>query len=405
MNLPILSTGLGFDLLQDVRVLDLTNSVAGPFSTMLLGDLGASVIKIERPGVGDPTRSWGPPFLDGESLWFLSINRNKQSITLDYSSDRGSEILRRLVNESDIVVLNQPPGLAKQRGIDPKSLWAVREDLIYIAITGFGLTGERADWTCYDLIAEGYSGVMDLTGEADGSPQKIGAPAADMIAGQDAALAAVAALYSRQRTNKGRLIDVSLVNSMTRFLSCRIVPFMGSGDLPRRSGGTDSVIAIYQTFNTLDEPLTLALGSDSIWRRFWEAVGDNSMARAAAYPTNERRRAARETIVAKIQELLLTRRRDDWLDTFAQARVPAGPIYRLDEVVEDAELRRQRLIYGLDTGGQIVPQVGTGIAVDGTHNTPRLAPPRLGQHTDAVLTDLLRFSPDEIEELRRQRIV
>jgi crotonobetainyl-CoA:carnitine CoA-transferase CaiB-like acyl-CoA transferase len=193
-RLQTVTAGDGFDLLKDICVLDLTISVAGPVAGVLLAVLGARVIKIERPGAGDEARAWGPPFLENESLWFLSVNRNKESLTLDYTRPEGLAVLDRLVSKADVVLVNQPPQVARMRKVDPERLQALRPDLIYVSITGFGLTGQRRDWTCYDLIAEGYSGVMDLTGEIDGPPQKIGTPAADMLAGQDAAFAATAAL-------------------------------------------------------------------------------------------------------------------------------------------------------------------------------------------------------------------
>src|SRR5579862_6100439 len=214
MALPTLACGAGFDMLAGVRVLDLTSSVAGPFATLLLGDLGAEVIKIERPGSGDDSRAWGPPFLDGESLWFLSVNRNKQSVALDFAKPAGLAVLHALVAVADVVVVNQPPRVSAKLGVDAATLRRIKPDLIYVSITGFGLEGERADWTCYDLIAEGYSGVMDLTGEADGEPQKVGAPAADLLAGQDAALATLAALFARLRTGADRTVDIALVDSM-----------------------------------------------------------------------------------------------------------------------------------------------------------------------------------------------
>lgn len=404
-KLQTVEVGEGFDLLKDVRVLDLTNSVAGPAATLLLGDLGARVIKVERPGSGDEARSWGPPFLDDESLWFLSVNRNKESLTLDFSTPDGLAVLDRLVAMVDVVVVNQPPRTARRRGIGADRLRSLKQDLIYVSITGFGLTGPRSDWTCYDLIAEGYSGVMDLTGELDGPPQKIGTPAADMLAGQDAALATVAALYARRLTGEGRVIDISLVNSMTRFLSCRIVPFLGSGELARRSGGRDSVIAIYQTFDTRDEPMTLALGSDTIWQRFWDAAAGGIAPQFAHYDSNAKRREARDEIVAAIQEILLTRRRDEWLTIFAEARVPAGPIYRLDEVTEDRELKEQKLIYGLLNGSRLVPQVGTGFMLDGEPNVPRSAPPQLGEHTGDILRNMLGCTAAEIEQLKSAGII
>lgn len=396
--LPVRSLAQGFNLLEGVRVVDLTTSVAGPSATMLLADMGAEVLKIERPKGGDDTRAWGPPFLDSESLWFLSVNRNKKSIALDYSQPDGLDVLHRLVRLADVVVVNLPPRVARKLKVDAESLQSVRSDLIYVSITGFGLKGERADWTCYDLIAEGYSGIMDITGDAGGEPQKIGAPAADMLAGQDAAFAAASALFSRQRTGEGHVIDIALVDSMTRFLSCRIMPYLGSGEVPTRSGGKDSVIAIYQSFETADDPITLALGNDNLWRRFWESVGQPEVAEEPGLQTNADRRQQRQSIVARIEKILRGKPRDYWLTLFRSAGIPSGPINSVDQVVADEVLLDRGLFYKIVDGGRAVPQVSTGIHIDGISNSPRIVPPRLGEHTDTILKSLLGL--DEAERAR-----
>lgn len=391
--LPLVQTGRGYALLDGVRIIDLTTSIAGPSATMLLADMGAEVIKIERPAGGDDARAWGPPFLDGEALWFASVNRNKKSVALDYSNAEGLAMLYRLLATADVVVLNLPPRVARKLKVDELALRKVRRDIIYISITGFGVTGERADWTCYDLIAEGYSGIMDITGEAGGRPQKIGAPAADMLAGQDAAFAAVAALYDRQRSGNGHFVDIALVDSMTRFSSCRIVPYLGSGNVPSRSGGRDSVIAIYQAFATADEPITLGLGNDNLWRRFWEAVGQPEQVMREGLNSNAERRERRDEIVAQIAAILREKPRAYWLLLFNAARVPAGPINRVDQVVADETLHERGLFYRvMSEDGRMVPQVGTGIVIDGVPNVPRSAPPRLGEHTDQILSELAQSS-------------
>ena len=398
-DLPEVEPGPGFGQLAGTRVLDLSTSIAGPYAGMLLGDLGAEVVKVERPERGDDVRAWGPPFLDGESLWFLAVNRNKKSVFLNYASPPGAAVLRRLIGQADVLLVNQPRRVLEKLGLAPHALTQSFPRLVYIAVTGFGLAGERADWTCYDLIAEGWSGVMDLTGPADAEPQKIGAPAADMLAGQDAALAAVAALLERERTGRGRIIDVALVDSMTRFLACRIVPYLGSGEVPTRSGGKDSVIAIYQAFETADEPLSLALGNDGIWRRFWAAVGDPVFGDDPGFATNAMRRARRQEIVARIQAILRARPRDHWLEVLRAARVPAGPINRIDEVVADPELRRHGLFYNLRSDRGLVPLVGTGFQIDGHANVPRMPPPRLGEHTADVLEEWIGLDRQGLQEL------
>jgi len=283
-----------------------------------------------------------------------------------------------------VVVTNQPPLVQKKLGLDHAAFAAVRSNIIFVAITGFGLSGDRADLTCYDLIAEGYSGIMDITGETAGPPQKIGAPAADMLAGQDAAMATMAALFDRQRGGGGRVIDVSLLESMTRFLSCRISTYLGSGEMPMRSGGTDSVIAVYQSFETADLPMTVGLGSDGLWRRFWQAVGESEVAEIGHYATNAQRREHRGEIVRRIQAILRTRTRDDWLQRFANARVPAGPINTVGTVAADKALQHRGLFFSLADGEKLVPQIGLGIHIDGQTSRPRSAPPRLGQHQSEI---------------------
>jgi len=405
-RLPTLPTGAGFALLQGVRVLDLTTSIAGPYATMLLGDYGAEVIKVERPGVGDDARHWGPPFLDGESLWFLAVNRNKQSLALDYGRPEGHALLLELVGRADVVVLNQVPRLQAKLRTDYQTLKAARADLIHVSLTGFGLTGARADRPCYDLIAEGLSGVMDLTGEPESEPQKVGTPAADLLAGMDAALATVAALLDRQRTGRGHRIDVSLVESMTRFMTPRLVAYLGSGELPRRSGAKDSVLAIYQVFQTADEPLTLGIGNDAIWQRFCRALGQPAMAEDERFTTNAGRRAARAELVARIQAILVTCGRDHWLASFDQHGVPAGPIHRLDEVAADSDLLERGLFYSMaGPDGRQIPQVNTGVRIDGAANAPRHPSPALASHGPEVLRSVLGKSDEEIARLRAAGIV
>ncbi len=383
-----------FDLLEGVRVLDLTTSIAGPYATLLLADYGADVVKLERPGSGDDARAWGPPFLDGDSLWFLSVNRNKRSVAVDYTSPDGRVVFDDLVRAADVVVHNQVPRVQEKLGTDPERLQALNPGLVVAAVTGFGLTGERRDKPCYDLIAEGYSGVMDLTGEPDAPPQKVGTPAADLLAGHDLALAVSAALVRKARTGVGAVIDVSMVESMTRFMTPRLVSYLGSGEVPRRSGARDSVIAIYQVFETADEPMTLGLGNDAIWRRFWAALGEPDRGEAAEHATNADRRRDRAALVADIQARLQHRPRAEWLALFETHKVPAGPISRMDEVAADADLYDRGFLYALPRGTRRpAPQVGTGVQIDGRPNAPRSAPPDLDGDRQSVFADWLGHTP------------
>lgn len=393
-----------FSILEDVRVIDLTTSIAGPYATMLLSDFGAEVIKIERKG-GDDARYWGPPFLDGESLWFLSVNRNKRSLCLDYGSEEGRAILDALLDIADVVVINQTPDVQAKLGMQPAQLREGRDKLVVASITGFGLSGRRSSMPCYDLIAEGYSGIMDLTGPASAEPQKVGAPAADMLAGTDTAMGVLAALYRRRDTGKGGVVDVSLTESMIRFTSPRIIPYLGSGEVFRRTGGRDSVIAIYQTFQTADEPLTLSLGTDRIWQRFWALVERPDVGGDASLGSNAQRRERREEIVAHIQQIMLRKPRADWLALLAEAGVPAGPIYRVDEVTEDAHFHDRKLFFRIDRDGHALPQVGLGIHLDGKAPGYFCAPPRLGEHSHEVLRDCLGYSDQDVAALRERKLI
>lgn len=404
-NLPAPPAKLAPALLDGVTVLDLTTSIAGPYATMLLGDMGARVIKVERPGSGDDCRSWGPPWLDGEALWFMSVNRNKESVALDYSGREGRRVLHDMVRKCDVVIVNLVPRVQEKLGVDYETLSAMNPGLVYASLTGFGLTGERKDFPCYDLIAEGYSSVMDLTGEADSPPQKIGTPAADLVSGMDAAFAIVSALYAKAKTGRGRLIDVSMIDSMTRFMTPRIVPYLGSGEVPHRSGARDSVIAVYQAFDTQDKPLTLGLGNDAIWKRFWQAVGEPQKGEDARHASNAQRRTDRAQIVAEIEQILKTRPRDAWLALFRKANVPAGPVNSVDDLTRDPELLARGLFYTADSDGRRVPQVGFGIAVDGSSSTYRKPPPKLGEHNESVLRDWLGYDDAALARLREQRVI
>ena len=404
-HLPKVQASQGFSHFEGIQVLDLSTSVAGPYATQLLADFGATVLKIEKTGTGDDARQWGPPFLNGASLWFLSVNRNKHSMALDVSKPEGFEILLSLLETTDVLVLNMTPRVQEKLGLDYAKLQAKFPRLIHASLTGFGLSGSRSDHPCYDLIAEGYSGIMDLTGERENDPQKVGTPAADMLAGQDLAMAVMAAIHGRSRTGKGSSIDVSMLATMTRFTAPRVVAYLGSAEVPRRSGGKDSVIAIYQVFYTADAQLSLGLGNNAIWKRFWQTVGDPAFAEIPEYSDNAGRRIHRSDIVARIAEVLAKRPRDEWLALFAKNRIPAGPLNQVDEVTKDRDLLAQEFFYTSDSGYGPVPQVGLGITIDGQHHVHRKAPPTLGEDTTSVLRDRLKMSPEQIVKLQQTGIV
>ena len=404
-NLPLRAPGAGISLLGGVRVLDLTTSIAGPYATMLLSDMGAEIIKIERPRRGDDSRYWGPPFLEDKSLWHASVNRNKLSVELDYRTPDGRAVLEDLVANCDAVVTNQLPVLRAKLGTDYDDLKALKHSLVYVSLTGYGSDGERSTRPCYDIIAEGYSGIMEVTGEAENDPQKVGTPAADLLAGHDAAMVCIAALFESRASGKGHFVDVSMVDSMSRFLIPRATVYLGSGEVPRRTGAKDSVIAVYQAFHTRDHMLTLALPNDAIWKRFWEAVGNPGFGKDERFSTNADRHAARPEIVPAVQDVLLQRGRDEWLDLFAEKGIPAGPINMVDQTTEDPLLVERGLYFATEGDGEPVPQVGFGVHVDGQDAGYRSPPPDLGQHTNEVLQEILGYDDEKVAALRDQNII
>ncbi len=405
IHLPLSAHSNSFDALQNIKVLDLSTSIAGPYGCQLLADFGAEVIKIEKPIGGDDSRAWGPPFLNNESLWYLSVNRNKSSVVIDMTQPEGRRLLEKLVAQADVLVTNFLPKVQKKLEVDAAHLHQINPQLIHISLTGFGLEGERSSFACYDLIAEGYSGVMDMTGEIDQDPQKIGTPAADLLAGMDLAIATMAALIKRSRDRHGHSIDIAMVDSMTRFMTPRLISYLGSGALPRRDGAKESVIAIYQVFQTLDEPITLGLGNDAIWKRFWTALNEPNFILNGPYQSNVDRRQHRQELVSLIQDRLKMRPRNDWLKLFQANNIPAGPINRLDQISSDPEMLKRGMFYAVPKDGVVIPQVGLGIQIDGEQSFCHKPPPSLGEDTSNVLRDWLNFSSDDIDQLLEHKII
>jgi crotonobetainyl-CoA:carnitine CoA-transferase CaiB-like acyl-CoA transferase len=317
----------------------------------------------------------------------------------------GQQLLNQLVSQADVLVTNLLPKVQKKLLVDFNNLKVVNPRLIHVSLTGFGLEGERSSFACYDLIAEGYSGVMDMTGEINQDPQKIGTPAADLLAGMDLALATMAALLQREKDKVGHAIDISMVDSMTRFMTPRLVSYLGSGILPRRDGAKDSVIAIYQVFQTADEPITLGLGNDAIWKRFWLAMDEPHFISDDQYQSNAHRRLLRQELVEQIQERLIKQPKNHWLTLFQKNNIPAGPINRLDQISADPEMHQRGMFYGVNKGRSVIPQVGLGIQIDGEQSFCNKPPPNLGEDTRAVLKSWLSLSNESINELIKTNII
>jgi len=334
--------GNGEGPLSGVRVVDVSTSYAGPTATMYLGDMGADVIKVERSGIGDDARLWGPPFLGdeagGESAWFLSANRNKRSVCLDLSTERGLAALMRLLDGADVFVENINPAKLEKRGLDPKVLRERFPRLIYCALSGFGLDGPDRAKPGYDLIAQARSGLMSVTGAKGGTPQRVSTALSDVVAGMVAAFAVAAALVRQQSTGEGELVDVSLLDADLALMAPRVASFLAGEPEPRPSGGTDSVLAVYQPFETADRPIVVAVGNDKMWQRFCDALGLEKLREDPGLATNASRRERREEILGQVSARLRERPAAYWLERLARAAVPCQTVQTLSEVVEDPQV-------------------------------------------------------------------
>lgn len=373
--------------LDGIRVLDFTHALAGPYCTMLLGDLGADVIKVEPPE-GDQSRHWGPPFLNGESTYFMSVNRNKRSVVLDLKAEQGREQAVGLALASDVVVENFRPGTAARLGLGPDQLRGRRPELIYASISGYGQ--ERPELVGYDQIAQGTSGVMSLTGAPDGPPFKAGVPIGDINSGMFATHAIMAVLLERQRTGAGRYIDVSLNDSLLALHTYQAGRLFATGVAPGREGNHHATIAPYGTYRTGDGEINIAVGSDVQYRRFCQALEAPELAQDPRFRTNADRQRARPELAQELEARLARAGSGEWLRRLEQAGIPAGPIHDLKAAFESrlALDRGMRLEVEHPTAGPI-SQVGAPWKLDGQSSPIRLAPPTLGQHTEEVLREVL----------------
>ncbi|MEA2667631.1 MAG: hypothetical protein QOJ33_565 [Chloroflexota bacterium] len=381
--------------LGGVRVLDLTHALAGPYCTMLLGDLGADVIKLEPP-TGDHSRQWGPPFIGRESSYFLSVNRNKRSVVLDLKHAAARSAARALALASDVVVESFKPGTAERLGLGPKELRARKPDLVYASISGYGQN--QPTLAGYDQIAQGTSGLMSVTGTAEGPPLKVGVPVGDITAGMFAAHAILAALVARARTGQGAYIDVALNDALLALHTYQAGRFFATGDAPGREGNHHATIAPYGTFKVRDGFINVAVGSDAQYQRFCEALEAPELASDPRFTTNAQRQAARSELTQEIEQRLESDSRAQWLERLEQHGIPAGPIMDLREAFSSslATDREMRVEINHPEVGQI-SQVGAPWKLDGRSSPIRLAPPTLGQHTAAVLRDVLGYDDAMLE--------
>jgi formyl-CoA transferase/CoA:oxalate CoA-transferase len=392
--------------LDGITILDLTRVLSGPYCTMLLADMGARVIKIEQPNGGDDTRGWGPPFVHGESTYFLSINRNKESVTLDFKKPEGRAILDKLVARADVVVENFRPGVLKKLGLDYESLAGAHPRLIHCSISGFGQNGPRSQEPGYDAVIQAEGGLMSITGAADGPPYRVGVAVADIVSGIFAAHGIALALFARERTGRGQRVDIGMLDSIVAVLTYQAGIYFATGDAPGRLGNRHPNIVPYESFTASDADLVVAVGNDGLFRRFCSAIGVEALAADPRFTTNAGRVSHYEALRPAIASQLATQPRDHWMERLSAAGVPCGAVRDLDQVFTDPQLLARQMIATLEhqTAGTI-RTTGIPIKLSETSGTVRSAPPALGQHTDAVLTSDLGVGAAEIAALRAGGVI
>lgn len=388
--------------LADIKVVDLTRALAGPYCTMILGDHGADVIKVEMPDTGDETRLWAPPFVDGESAYYLSINRNKRSLTLDLKHEMGKRVLERLIEESDILVENFSPGALARLGFSWERIHSINRRLIYCAISGFGTDGPGRAWPAYDLIVQGMSGIQGLTGQPDGVPTMVGVPVADMVAGLYAAIGILVAVHARESSGEGQFLDATMLGSMVSLLSRQVARFFATGESPRPEGNVHASIAPYQTFVARDGYVNICVGNNALFERCCRALGLDELLEDERYADNTKRVKHRDTLVPLVQKRVAELPKEEVVRRLREVNVPVGPIYTLAEVFRDPAARHLELMREVDhpTAGK-VKVTGFPLRMSETGPSIRRHPPMLGEHSDEVLREL-GFADEQIAELRRE---
>ncbi len=382
--------------LTGVRVLDMSRILAGPSSTQLLGDYGADVVKIERPGAGDDTRKWGPPYVKdaegnetSESAYYLAANRNKRSVAVDLTTPEGVALIKDLAAKADVLVENYKLGGLKKYGLDYDEIRKINPSIIYCSITGFGQTGPNAALPGYDLMAQGYGGIMSLTGEPDGAPMKVGVGIADVMCGMYAASAVMAALRHRDQTGEGQQIDVALVDSQIAWLINEGTNYLQSGELPKRRGNGHPNIVPYQVFEAKDGHVIVAVGNDSQFGRFCEILGAPEMAEDEAFATNINRITNRDVLLPKLEALFAERSKDEMLTAMKANNVPCGEVNNLAEVFASPQVAAREMVVEMDHPHSPVKLIANPVKFSKTPVTYRNAPPLCGADTEDVMKDWL----------------
>jgi formyl-CoA transferase len=392
--------------LSGYRVLDLSRILAGPYCTMILGDQGADVIKVERPGTGDDTRTWGPPFVGGESAYYLCCNRNKRSIAVDLKNPRGVELVQELAVASDVLVENFTPGLMKGFGLDYETLRELNPRLVYCSVTAYGQDGPYRDRPGYDMVLSAVGGLMWITGERDGNPCKVGVAITDVLTGVYASGAITAALLWRERSGRGQYLDCSLLDAQVSALANIASNYLVAGQEATRWGTAHESIIPYQVFRTKDRPIAIAVANQKLWIKFCGLIEKREWLQDPRFESNPKRVENREALLPLIDEVMAGKTCDEWMEIFVEAAIPCGPVNNMQHLFDDPQVRHRNMIAEVPH-----PAIGTlrlaGIPIkySETPGTIRHHPPLLGEHTGEVLTDVLGYSPDKIETLRKERAI
>ena len=386
--------------LAGLTVLDLTRVLAGPYCTMMLADMGARVIKVERPGKGDDTRGWGPPFQQGESAYFLSVNRNKESMTLDMKHPDGRRVLDQLIARSDVLVQNFRPGTLDRMGLGYADLARQRPDLVYCSISAFGQNGPRRNEPGYDAVMQGEGGLMSITGPPDGPAYRLGVAIVDIVSGMFSAYGIAVALLARERTGRGQHIDVGMLDSVAAVLTYQAGTYFATGEAPGRLGNRHPSITPYESLEAADGELVVAVGNDQLWRTFCGVLEMDDLADDPRFRTNKDRVNARAALRQVLVERLRTRPAADWLARLKAAGIPCGAVRDLEQVFTDPQIIERAMVVALDHPiAGAIRQLGVPVKLGGTPGAVRTAPPTLGQHTDAILGGDLGFDAAEIARL------
>jgi len=392
--------------LSGLLMLDLSRVLAGPYATMMLADLGAEVIKVERPGLGDDTRQWGPPWAGGEAAYYLSINRNKKSITLNLKSEEGREIVRALAYRADVLVENWRVGTMEKWGLGYEALRAQNPGLIYCAITGYGQTGPYRDRPGYDFLIQAEGGVMSIIGPVEGPPMKVGVAIVDITAGMFAAISILAALHERERNGQGQYVDIALLDSQVAWLANVGSNYLVSGQQPARYGNAHPNIVPYEPFPTSDGWIAVGVGNDRQWQALCALVGWDDLAADNRFATNPQRVEHRDILVPILQERFGARTSEEWLDGLLQAGIPCAPINYIDQVFSDPQVLARDMLVELPhpTAGT-VKLAGSPLKLSRTPVRLVEPPPTLGQHTEDVLSKHLGYSPADLARLREEGVI